>query len=102
MPFPGPQDVLNDIDMLPDGLRDYYVPNDLGTMIEHWVSLIYLSKILGEVLSLFYQQLGIRPTLSQFDALESELSRFEIPEPRNSNQSSLSMFSHYHLQLHYQ
>ncbi|KAF9692734.1 hypothetical protein EKO04_008966 [Ascochyta lentis] len=102
MPFPVPQDVLDDLSALPDMLRDSYVPGDLSIMIEHWVSLIRLSRMLGEILSLFYQQLGVRPTLSQFDTLERELSRFVISEPSEISQSSLATFSYYHLQLHYQ
>ncbi|KZM27311.1 DNA binding [Ascochyta rabiei] len=102
MPFPVPQDVLHDLSMLPNALRAFYIPEDLSIMIEHWVLLIRLSRMLGEVLSLFYQQLGVRPTLLQFDALESQLSGFALPEPFKTSPCPLAMFSYYHLQLHYQ
>lgn len=102
MPFPGPQDVLNDLDLLSNELRDSYIPADFSVMIEHWVSLINLSKTLGEILSLFYQQQGTKPTLLQYDALESELGKFTIHEPRGSCQGPLAMFSYYSVQMHYQ
>jgi hypothetical protein len=102
MPFPDSEDVLNELDTLPTKLRDLYVPRGLRIMIEHWVLLIRLSRVLGDILSLFYQQLGKQPTLSQFDTLEAELNSFVIPESFGSHQSALATFSYYHLQLHLQ
>lgn len=101
MPFPVAHDVLIDMETLPSELHDY-LPNDLVFMVEHWVLLIQLSKILGEILFLFYQQLGKRALLSQFQDLEAELTAFVIPEPRSIEQSPFASFSHYHLQLHLQ
>ena len=86
---------------MPSGLRDLYLPKNLDTMVEHWILLIRLSRILGKTLSFFYQQLGTQPTLLQFDNLESELSTLTIPEFL-STQSPLATFSYYHLQLHLQ
>ena len=102
MPFPSSQDVLSDTNQLSVELLDEYIPRDLNIMIEHWVLLIRLSSILGEILSLFYQQLGNKATLSQFESLESELNSFSIPELQDAHQSRLAMFSYHHLQLHYQ
>jgi hypothetical protein len=102
MPFPTSQDVLSDADQLSVELWDTYVPKDLNVMVEHWILLIQLSRTLGEILSSFYQQLGHKPMLSQFEGLESELNKFIIPEPHDTHQSRLAMFSYHHLQLHYQ
>jgi hypothetical protein len=102
MPFPTSQDVLSDIEQLPHESQHRRIPEDLHLMVEHWVSLIRLSSILGEILSLLYQQLGKQPTLLQFESLEDELGNFVIPEPSDSHQSPLAMFSYYQLQLHYQ
>ena len=102
MPFPTSEDMLSELETLPDHLRDLYVPKDLKVMVDHWISLIHLSRKLGDILSLFYQQLGQRPTLSQFEILEAELNEFVIPETFDSHSSSLAAFSYYHLQLHLQ
>ncbi|KAG9204287.1 hypothetical protein G6514_001361 [Epicoccum nigrum] len=96
------EDVLSDLDMMTDLPRDHYISPDLGVEIQNWISLIQLSIILGDILTLCYQQLGTKPTLAQFDALEDKLSGLKIPSLSDSNQSSLATFSNYHLQLHLQ
>ena len=102
MPFPTSEDVLSELETLPHELRDLYIPKDLKVMVEHWVVLIKLSKILGEILSLFYQQLGQRPTLLQFDTLEAELNNCVIPDTCDNDRGALATFSYYHLQMHLQ
>lgn len=102
MPFPVAKDVLCDLDSLSSELQVSYVPENLDVMIEHWILLINLSEMLGEILSLLYQDLGKRSTLLQFDELESRLSSFMVPEVHITRQSPLAMFSYYHLQLHLQ
>ena len=93
---------MNDLNLLSSELRNLYVPDDLNVLVEHWVLLIRLSRILGEILALFYQQVADTPTLVQFDNLESELSSIMIPAPHSTHSSRLAMFSYHHLQLHYQ
>ncbi|KAH6625113.1 fungal-specific transcription factor domain-containing protein [Boeremia exigua] len=102
MPYPVSQDVINDLSMLPVNLQKLWVPKGFDVMVEHWILLIRLSRLLGEILSLFYQQLGRLPTVSQFDALESELSAFVIPELHDTHRNPLATFSYYNLQLHLQ
>lgn len=102
MPFPTSEDVLSELETLPHELRDLYIPKDLKVMVEHWVVLIKLSKILGEILSLFYQQLGQRPTLLQFDTLEAELNNCVISDTCDNDRGALATFSYYHLQMHLQ
>ncbi|KAF1924065.1 uncharacterized protein M421DRAFT_425082 [Didymella exigua CBS 183.55] len=101
MPLPVSHDVLVDLEALPSDLHAY-LPGDLVVMVEHWILLIQLCKILGEILLLCYQQLGNRPLLSQFEALETDLNSFSIPELKGTDQGSLASFSYYHSQLHLQ
>lgn len=101
MPFPNSHDVNVDLETLPSELH-VYLPQDFVVMVEHWVSLITLSKILGEILSLFYQQLRNQPVLAQFEDLEAQLKLFVIPEIQVTDPSALATFSFYHLQLHLQ
>lgn len=102
MPYPSAQDVTHDLCMLSGSRQELWMPTDFHVMVEHWILLVRLSIVLGEILSLFYQQLGKRPTITQVNDLEAELDRFEIPKFDNSQHSSLGMFSYYHLQLHLQ
>lgn len=102
MPFPVLEDVMNDLKLLSSELRNLYIPDDLDIMIEHWILLIRISRMLGEILALFYQQLAHTPTLLQFENLESELGSVIISAPHGAHSSRLSMFSYLHLQLHYQ
>lgn len=88
--------------MLSGDRQELWMPADFYIMVKHWVLLVRLSVLLGEILSLFYQQLGRRPTLAEFEHLESELSAFVIPELNNTRHNPLGMFSYYHLQLHLQ
>ncbi|KAF3046851.1 hypothetical protein E8E12_002413 [Didymella heteroderae] len=99
MPFPNLHDVTVDLETLHGDLHAY-VPHGFVVMVEHWVLLIALSKILGEILFLFYQQLGKQPTLTQFEDLEAQLNAFMITEPQATDQSAVVTFSYYHLQLH--
>lgn len=101
MPFPESHDVTVDLETLPSELH-LLLPRDFVVMVELWVLLITLSKVLGEVLFLFYQQLGKRPTLTQFEDLEAQLHAFVIPEIQSADPSSLATFNFYHLQLHLQ
>jgi hypothetical protein len=101
MPFPNSHDVTVDLEMLPSELHAY-LPQDLVVMVEHWVLLIALSKLLGEILFLFYQQLGKQPVLTQFEDLEAQLQAFVIPEFPVADSSAPATFSFYHLQLHLQ
>lgn len=101
MPFPKLHDVTVDLEMLPSELCAY-LPHDFVIMVQHWVLLIALSKVLGEVLFQFYQQLGKQPALTQYEDLEAQLNAFVIPELQGVAPSALSTFRFYHLQLHLQ
>lgn len=101
MPFPNSHDVTFDLDTLASELRTY-VPHDFVIMVEHWVSLITLSKILGDILIQFYQHLGKRPVLTQFEDLEAQLHAFDFLAIQATDPSPHATFSFYHLQLHLQ
>lgn len=102
MPLPTAEDVLSDLDMLTDLLQKYYISPDLEVETQNWISLIQLSTILGDILTLCYQQLEKKPTLAQFDVLEDKLSALKIPSLGDCAPSSRATFSNCHLQLHLQ
>jgi hypothetical protein len=99
MPFPTSEDVLSDLPMIPSASKSEFIPWDLDQLADHWITLLRLSVLLGEVLTLCYKQ---GSDLRQFDTLEVELLKFCIPELDDSLSSRLVCFSHYHLQLHHQ
>ena len=102
MPLPTAEDVLSDLDMLTDLLQKYYISPDLEVETQNWISLIQLSTILGDILTLCYPQLEKKPTLAQFDVLEDKLSALKIPSLGDCDPSSRATFSNCHLQLHLQ
>lgn len=101
MPFPTVDDVLGDVADLVSELREIYLPRDLSRLVEYWMVLLHLSRVLGDVLTLCYQQKGPPPSLQQCENLEAELLQCHIPGIDHSG-SSLEAFYHYHTQLHYQ
>jgi hypothetical protein len=102
MPLPTTEDVMSDLGMMKDPPRDCHIFADLESEIQNWISLIQLSIILGDILTLCYHQLEKKPTLAQFDALEDKLRELEIPSLDDEDQNSYATFSNYHLQLHLQ
>jgi hypothetical protein len=99
MPFPTLEDVLSDLSNVPSHSKDEFIPWDLDQLAGHWITLLRLSVLLGDVLTLCYEQ---GSNLRQFDSLEVELLKFHIPELDCNLRSRLTRFSHYHLQLHQQ
>ena len=99
MPFPTIEDVLSDLTDIQLPSKDEFIPWDIDRLAGHWITLLRLSVLLGEVLTLCYEQSS---DLRQFDVLEVELLKFHIPEFDCNLRSRLARFSHYHLQLHHQ
>lgn len=99
--MPSVDDMLSDLAGLPESITEAYMPKDLPQLADYWVTMIRLSRLLGDTLALSYQPFGASPSLQQVEALEQEILRFQLPG-NSSDQSRLATFYLYHLQLHYQ
>lgn len=95
-------DVLSDLTQIPASIASAYIPEDFSQLAHYWITLIELSKLLGDVLTLCYQPFGPSPTLRQIELLEAKLLQMQLPERYAIEQSRLTSFYLYHLQLHYQ
>ncbi|UKZ45915.1 hypothetical protein TrVGV298_000109 [Trichoderma virens] len=100
-PMVSSEDVLSDLAEIPTSIANGYIPDDFAQLAQYWITLIQLSKLLGDVLTLCYQPFGPNPTLRQIELLESKLLQMQIPERYAAEQSRLASFYLYHLQLHY-
>ncbi|PTB42669.1 hypothetical protein M441DRAFT_137092 [Trichoderma asperellum CBS 433.97] len=101
MPMASAVDVVSDLSQIPPSVAKGYIPDDLPQLAEYWVILIQLNKLLGDVLTLCYQPFGPSPMLQQIQSLEAKILQFHIPENHGNEQSRLSSFYLYHLQLNY-
>lgn len=99
---PSADDMLGDLVGLPESISAIYIPKDLPQLADYWVTMIQLTQLLGETLTLCYQPFGASSSFQQVEALEQKILRFRIPEDQETRQSPLATFSLYHLQLHYQ
>ncbi|KAJ6139441.1 hypothetical protein N7471_005927 [Penicillium samsonianum] len=99
---PTADDMLSDFVGLPESVTAAYVPKDLPQLAEYWVTMIQLTQLLGDTLTLCYQPFGTSPSFQQVEALERKILRFQLPENQETGQSPLATFYLYHLQLHYQ
>ncbi|KAL6691455.1 fungal-specific transcription factor domain-containing protein [Trichoderma pleuroticola] len=100
-PMVSSADVLSDLTQIPASIASAYMPEDFSQLAHYWVTLIELSKLLGDVLTLCYQPFGPNPTLRQIELLETKLLQMQLPERYAIEQSRLASFYLYHLQLHY-
>lgn len=102
VPEPVAADLLCDTTDLPQQVPAIYTPSDLPQLAEDWVKLIRLSKMLGDVLALWYRPVAPAPKLQQFEALEAEALLFRTWNKEEPRSSQLATFSLCHLKLHYQ
>ncbi|KAL7941839.1 fungal-specific transcription factor domain-containing protein [Trichoderma barbatum] len=100
-PMVSSADVLSDLIQIPASIANAYIPHDFSQLANYWITLIQLSKLLGDVLTLCYQPFGPSPSFRQIELLEAKLLQMQIPERYASEQSRLASFYLYHLQLHY-
>ncbi|KAK4082753.1 transcriptional regulator family: Fungal Specific TF [Trichoderma aggressivum f. europaeum] len=100
-PMVSSADVLSDLTQIPASIASAYIPEDFSQLAHYWITLIELSKLLGDVLTLCYQPFGPNPTLRQIELLEAKLLQMQLPERFAIEQSRLASFYLYHLQLHY-
>ncbi|KKK21761.1 hypothetical protein ARAM_001698 [Aspergillus rambellii] len=102
-PMPVVADMLSDMDRIPDSAAAAaYLPNDFPRLAQYWVKLIELSKVLGTVITMNYQAVRPRPSLQQFETVEQDILRFQLPDLYEAGLSRWAGFYAYHVHLHYQ
>lgn len=99
---PSPDDMLSDFVGLPEAISAAYIPSDLPQLADYWVTMIQLTQLLGDTLTLCYQPFGTSGSFQQVEAIEKKILRFQLPKTQETGQSPLATFYLYHLQLHYQ
>ncbi|KAJ5630005.1 hypothetical protein N7528_003662 [Penicillium herquei] len=95
-------DMLSDVIGLPESISASFIPPDLVKLATHWVTLIYLSRILGSVMTMNYQPKRNKPSIQQFEALEAEILQCNLPDQYASGLTRLARFQSFHVHLHYQ
>ncbi|KAL4790307.1 cytochrome P450 [Aspergillus venezuelensis] len=100
--MPSVTDVLCDLAEIHPSTSASLIPEDLPQLTEYWITLLQLSKTLGDVLTLSYQPQGSNPTLSQVEELETEALGLNVPRHCSPSLTPRSKFAVYHLQLHHQ
>lgn len=101
-PMPSADDLLSDVDGIHESISAAYLPKDLAHLAKYWISVIELSKLLGTVISMNYQTIGLKPSISQIEDLEAELLRYKLPDQSKLDPTPSTTFYRHHLQLHYQ
>jgi hypothetical protein len=99
--MPSADDMLSDFVGLP-GSAAYYIPRDLPQLADYWVTMIQLTQLLGDTLTLSYQPFGPSPSFQQVEELERKVMIFQLPNNQETGSSPLATFYLYHLELHYQ
>ncbi|OQE71575.1 hypothetical protein PENNAL_c0104G01697 [Penicillium nalgiovense] len=99
---PSADDMLSDFVGLPESISAAYVPKDLPQLADYWVTMIQLTQLLGDTLTLCYQPFGHSSSFQQVKALEQKILRFQLPKTLETGQSPLATCYLYHLQLHHQ
>ncbi|KAJ5120553.1 Transcription factor [Penicillium bovifimosum] len=100
--MPSADDMLSEFSALPESISASYIPEDLSQLAEYWVTMVELTRLLGDTLTLSYQPFGPSSSFRQVEGLEKEIVRFRLPETKVVAHSPLATFYLYHLQLHYQ
>jgi hypothetical protein len=100
--MPSADDMLSDFVELPESMSAAYIPKDLPQLADYWVTMIQLTQLLGEALTLSYQPFGPSPSFQQVEELERKVLLFQLPENHDTVSNPLSTFYLHHLQLHYQ
>ncbi|EHK21555.1 uncharacterized protein TRIVIDRAFT_192042 [Trichoderma virens Gv29-8] len=102
MPMPTATDLLIDVVGLHEKTSHGFLPSDLSKLASYWVTLIELSKQLGAVIAMNYQSQRSKPTIQQFEHLESEILQCALPSQYESGLANPARFHLFHVHLHYQ
>jgi len=70
---PSVEDVLEDIQSLPELVLASYFPSDLVILAKTWTSLVQLSNLLGDILARNYRPRKDRMSSTEVETLESKI-----------------------------
>ncbi|KAL5362930.1 fungal-specific transcription factor domain-containing protein [Aspergillus floccosus] len=101
-PMPLASDVLYDVAAVPGFIYDAFLPNEMPRLAQYWVTVVELSKLLGECLTMSYQIMRPTPSLDEVEALETKLLQCKLPDQYEKGLTRLATFYCYHVHLHYQ
>lgn len=102
VPMPTPDDLLSDIEHIPQFKSSSYLPSNLPRLASYWITYVELSRLLGAVLIMNYQTQRPTPTLSQVEDLEAEIMSCKLPNQYEPGLTRTALFYCYHLDIHYQ
>ncbi|EED13377.1 C6 transcription factor, putative [Talaromyces stipitatus ATCC 10500] len=102
VPMPTPDDLLSDVEHIPQFTSSSYLPSNLPRLANYWITYVELSRLLGAVLIMNYQTQRPTPTLSQVEDLEAEIMSCKLPNQYEPGLTRTALFYCYHLDLHYQ
>ncbi|KAJ5175308.1 uncharacterized protein N7482_001185, partial [Penicillium canariense] len=91
-PMPLVAELLNDVVGIPESTLTEFVPGDLSRLASYWVTLIELSKQLGAVITMNYKAIRARPVIQQFESLEEEILKCQLPDQYESGLTNLAVF----------
>jgi hypothetical protein len=101
-PMPLVADLMYDVGGIPEPTLADFVPRDLPRLALYWVTLIELSKLLGAVITMKYQTIRARPTIQQFQSLEADTLKCQLPDQYEPGLTNPARFHSLHVHLHYQ
>lgn len=101
-PWPRASDLLYDVEATPEFLYAAFVPSEMPRLARYWVTLVELSKLLGDCIIMNYQIQRPKPSIDDVEALETRLSQCELPDKYEKGLTRLAIFYCCHVHLHYQ
>ncbi|KAF1812114.1 hypothetical protein P152DRAFT_466895 [Eremomyces bilateralis CBS 781.70] len=90
--MPSADDMLSDFSGLPESISAAYIPKDLPQLAEYWVTMIQLTQLLGDTLTLSYQPFGTSSSFQQVETLEQSILRFQLPKNQDTGQTFIITF----------
>ncbi|KAJ6022138.1 hypothetical protein N7540_007642 [Penicillium herquei] len=102
-PFPWPDDVSRELQLLSAETRERFIPPDVHYLAGMWVQLVKTSSVLGRILRAHYRLKAPPPRTQEVDELVAELLECQ-PSPPTAmyDVSDIARVHEYHLQIFYQ
>ena len=102
VPLPSVDDVTHEVELIPELIRENYLPYSLSTFAQLWVELVTMSIVLGDALRTHYRHAGPHPTVEETQRCEEDLHQCAITEEACAHQSPGLQVFVYQMQLFYE